>query len=76
MAAKITPRDIPEKVTENQRKIIGAIIKNSNIIITELGQLVGISERKIKGNISKLKVKEIIRRIAPDKGGHWKIIKE
>ena len=83
MAAKITPgkavdrvtEKVTEKVTENQRKIIEGIMKNPNIVIAELTQLVGISERKIKENISKLKAKNMLRRIGPDKGGHWEVIK-
>ena len=64
---------VPERVTENQRKIVEAISKNQHVTITELSKIVGISERKIKDNILKLKGKGLIRRIGPDKGGHWEV---
>ena len=35
---------------------------------------VKISQRKIKENISKLKDKGLIKRIGPDKGGHWEVL--
>jgi ATP-dependent DNA helicase RecG len=39
-------------------------------------KIIGISLRKIKENISKLKDKGLLERVGPDKGGHWKIIKK
>jgi len=36
----------------------------------------GISDRGVKKNISKLKSDGLIRRIGPDKGGYWEIIKK
>jgi predicted HTH transcriptional regulator len=49
--------------------------KNQYIKRDELVDIVGISLIKIKANISKLKVKGLLERIGPDKGGYWKIIK-
>lgn len=65
---------VPERVTENQRKILEAISKDQNITIVELSQIVGISERKIKANILKLKEKGLLRRVGPDKGGRWEVV--
>ncbi|MDR2346565.1 MAG: hypothetical protein LBE18_10900 [Planctomycetaceae bacterium] len=39
----------------------------------DLSVIVGISERKTKENISKLKTKGLLERVGPDKGGYWKI---
>jgi ATP-dependent DNA helicase RecG len=64
-----------KKATENQRIIIESMRENTYIVITELTKIVGISERKIKENISKLKAKGLLRRVGPDKGGHWEILK-
>ena len=63
------------KVTENQRKITEEITKNQYITAAELSKIILISERKIKENLSKLKQKNIIERIGPDKGGYWKVKK-
>ena len=70
---KTVEKKVTEKVTENQKKIIEAIIIDPNITIDELSRIVGISSRKIKEYIAKLKTKNLLKRIGPAKGGHWKI---
>jgi len=37
--------------------------------------IVGISKRKIKKGINKLKEKRLLKRIGPDRGGHWEVTK-
>lgn len=69
-ADKVTDK-VTEKVTENQRNIIEIISDNKWITIIELSNIVGVSPRKIKENIRKLKELGLIERIGPDKGGHW-----
>jgi ATP-dependent DNA helicase RecG len=44
------------------------------ITISMLAEEIGISERAIKRTIQKLQVQGIIRRIGPDKGGHWEVL--
>lgn len=79
MAAKIGPDRVVEKVVEklssNQRAIVEAIIKNRTISAQALAALVGISPRKIQDNIAKLKSLGILKRIGPDKGGHWLVLR-
>lgn len=75
MTGEVTEK-VTERVTENQRKIIDIISDNKWITIDGLSELVGISSRKIKENIRKLKDISILMRIGPDKGGYWKIIKK
>lgn len=65
---------VTEKVTENQRKILEEISKYEHITVKRLSAIVGISERKIKENISKLKQNKLLKRIGPDKGGYWKAL--
>ena len=67
---------VTDRVTENQRKILDNIAGNKLITARELSKIVNISERKIKENIAKLKQKGYLKRIGPDKGGCWEIIKE
>ncbi|MFA5858896.1 MAG: RNA-binding domain-containing protein [Elusimicrobiota bacterium] len=71
---KVTVK-VPEKVTVNQRKILVIIRRNRHVTIAELAIIVKMSDRKIKENLSKLKEKKLIRRIGPDKGGYWEIVK-
>ena len=44
------------------------------ITIAELAQQVGISDRAVKKQIARLKRQNVLRRIGPDKGGHWNVI--
>ena len=74
-SGKITEK-VTEKVTENQKKILNSILKDSLITAKMLSKIVGISERKIKENIAKLKQKHLLRRVGPARGGYWKIIKK
>ncbi len=65
---------VTEKVTENQKKILKAMAANPHITAAELSGIIGISERKVKENIKKLKEKGLLRRIGPDKGGRWEVV--
>ena len=69
---RVTER-VPEKVTENQTQILKELRKNSHMTSKELAVVVGISERKIKSNIKRLKDVGLLRRIGPDRGGHWEV---
>jgi ATP-dependent DNA helicase RecG len=64
-----------ENLTKNQRKILKEIEENKNITQEELSKIIGINEKNIRINISKLKKMGLINRIGPDKGGYWEIIK-
>jgi predicted HTH transcriptional regulator len=44
------------------------------ITIAGLAQSVGVTDRAIKKQIEKLKAQGRIRRIGPDKGGHWEVV--
>ncbi|MFH1619521.1 MAG: RNA-binding domain-containing protein [bacterium] len=72
---KVTVK-VPEKVTANQAGILSEVTANPRITAKELANIVGISERKVKENISKLKVKALIKRVGPDKGGHWEVLSQ
>lgn len=65
---------VVEKISLNQRKIFEAITKDPTISAQTLSEMIGISHRKIQMNIAKLKDYRLLKRIGPDKGGHWKIL--
>ncbi len=62
-----------KSVEKSVEKIIRAIRDNSQITIKELTILIGLSRRGVEKNIKNLQQKGIIRRVGPDKGGHWEI---
>ena len=65
---------VTEKVTENQIKILTCIEQNASITSVELSLKLGISDRKVKENIKKLKLMGKLKRIGPDKGGYWEVV--
>lgn len=69
-----TVEKVTEKVTENQAVILNEIERNCFVTAQQLSEILHISLRKTKENISKLKEKGLIRRIGADKGGHWEIV--
>lgn len=72
---KVTKK-VTDRVAENQEKILELISLNQFITVKQMSKSVGISERKIKENIAKLKQKGILKRVGPAKGGHWEIIEK
>lgn len=68
------PEKVLEKLTPNQAKILAAVGSNPHVTIEVLSKLVGISGRKIRVNLAKLKGKNLIIRVGPDKGGHWEVV--
>lgn len=63
-----------EKLREGERNILRLIHRNKRVSIREMAREVGISTTAIDKNLTKLKNKGILRRVGPDKGGHWEVI--
>ena len=62
-----------QKTTE---KILRLIKENPSITNKELARLCDITEDGVFYHIKKMKAAGIIRRIGPDKGGHWEVIEK
>lgn len=63
-----------EKGREKSReKILRLIVKNSTITTEEIAGVLGLSVKGVEKNIKILKQQKLLRRIGPDKGGHWEI---
>ena len=65
-------KKLGEKLGENQNRILENITKNKFVTIPELLRMLGISTTAVENNLAKLK--KILKRIGPDKGGHWEIV--
>ncbi len=72
-SVKESGEKLGEKLGENEIKIINLIAENKWISIQKMAETLGISTTAVENNIQKLKVKKIIQRIGPAKGGYWKI---
>lgn len=67
-------RRFGEKFGESSEKILGVILMDKKISAQEIAKNIGISSRAVEKQIAKLKKYGILKRIGPDKGGHWEII--
>ena len=63
-----------EKKNSTVEKIIALIMHNPQITVKEISSLLNITRRGIEEQIKTLKSKGLIRRVGPDKGGHWEVI--
>lgn len=64
-----------QKSTQKSTQRIIALIKDNPYITTqEIADQIGIIRRGVAKHIKKLQEKGIIRRVGPEKGGHWEVI--
>ena len=54
-------------------KVLGLIKENSAVTIPEIAQTLGLSIKGVEKIIRTLKQEDRLRRIGPDKGGHWEV---
>ncbi|MDP3706214.1 MAG: winged helix-turn-helix transcriptional regulator [Legionellaceae bacterium] len=55
-------------------QILELIKKNPYITTDQLGQIIGITGGAILKQINKLKAQGLLKRVGPDKGGHWECL--
>ena len=53
--------------------ILGLLSKHPFFTTADLAATIGISVKGIEKHLSKLKSEGVLKRIGPDKGGHWKV---
>ena len=57
-----------------QKKIVEIIINNPNITILQVAEQLELNPRGVAKHFKALQEKGVIRRVGPDKGGHWEVI--
>ena len=66
----------PEKWPEKVCQIIDALEKDQTITIAKLEALLGLGHTTLKKILREMQNENLIRRVGPDKGGHWEVIEE
>ena len=61
-------------VEKTVEKILSAMKGNPSITQQQLAKTTGLSRRGVEWQLNQLKAKGIIRRVGPDKGGHWEVM--
>ena len=54
---------------------MGLIRHNPEITRRELAIELGITDSGVKYHLKKMQAQGLIRRVGPDKGGHWEVIR-
>jgi len=71
------PKNVLKNVPKNRlEKILTLIRKNKDVTIIELSNLLSVTDKTIKRDISKLKEQNRVKRVGSLKAGHWEIIDE
>ena len=65
---------IVEKLSMTRAKIVRIIWKNPNATAQSISKEINIASHNVQEHLRKLQEQGVIRRIGPDKGGHWEII--
>jgi ATP-dependent DNA helicase RecG len=73
IAPENAPVNAPVKLTGLQERILKAIQQETNVTYDRLAKTLKKDRSTIRRNIQKLKQLDIIKRIGPDKSGHWQI---
>jgi len=68
---RLAEKDSQKSTQKSTQKIIELMQNDPTITIADLALSIGITEWAIKKQIRKMKAQGRIRRIGPDKGGHW-----
>ena len=75
-----TTESIAEKIVENLSAMRGRIVKiiwkNPKVTAQSISKEVGIAPRNVQEHLKYLQKAGVLRRVGPDKGGYWEIIKE
>ena len=65
--------DTTQKSTQ---KILELIKENPKVTTQEMADTLGIIRRTVTKHIKNLREQGVIKRVGPDKGGHWEVIEE
>ena len=63
-----------ENTLKTREKILQLVKSSPTITIPEISARLGISSKGVEWQVSKLKAEGILRRIGPNKGGHWEVV--
>ena len=71
---KTTKKTTKKTAKKSAVKIMDVMKSMPDVTLAELSNATGLSVDGVRWNIRKLKDANLIRRVGPDKGGHWEVI--
>lgn len=76
-SAQKTIQETGQKTIQDQKtaqKVVDLLRKNPVVTRSDLAQMLGLTDSGVKWQLNKLKAQGRIRRVGPDKGGHWEVL--
>ncbi len=74
----MSPEFLPgyaQKTAQNgSEKILAFITADRVISAAEIAREIGVASRTVERTLAKLRIGGKIKRVGPDKGGHWEVI--
>ena len=71
---KTIKKTIKKTDKKTDRKILSIMKSMPDVTLAELANATGLSVAGVRWNVRKLKDANLLRRIGPDKGGHWEVV--
>lgn len=68
------PKTTQKSTQKNAQKILSLLRQNPTITRAQIAVAARLTPDSVKWNLDKLKASGIIRRVGPDRGGHWEIV--
>ena len=69
------PENLPEDLTVTAKKIYNLLREDGKYTYDRLANAVGVTRETVRVSIRSLVEAHLVRRVGPDKGGHWKVVK-
>ena len=67
-------KSIQKSIQKSTQKIVALMKDNPSITTQEIADIIGITRVGVAKQIRKMQEQGIIRRVGPDKGGHWEVL--
>ena len=65
-----------EKKVKSREKIIALLSQDNSLSAAALAERIGITPKAVEKHIAKMKAEGILKRVGPDKGGHWQVVEK
>ena len=62
-------------VQKTSEKILAIVTLHPEVTIAELAERIGVAARSIERNLKNLHLQGRLKRVGPDRGGHWEVVK-
>ena len=74
-SVRMSEKNREEPREKTREKILNIIQNQPKITIKELAGIIGLTVKGIDWQVSQLKKENLLKRIGPDKGGYWEVLK-